>query len=484
MIRGGLRLLARDTVLYGVAGAASRGLMLLALPIVAKNLTPDQFGAWTLLTITGSCVVTFVTFGMDSAVVRYYYEDDRQVYRQALFTTGGLFQATLSLAVLAVLVPGAGLVLQALQIAPQNRATLWVVLATTPAMVLGQYTQNWFRWTFQRTRFLATSIGLAALTLGLLLYFIQMRSAGLFGVVLVTGVAQWVVVLIALWWCRDYLRGLPSREVLDGLIRFGFPMMLVGLASVFLGAMDRLFLTHYVDPERLGVYAFGQRLSVIMVVAVTAFQSAFGPFSFSVWKQPEAPQAFARFQTYYIAAAGTIALLICAFGKVLVQVLGSSRYATAERVLPVLVFGSLVYGLYSFAALGVYYGKKTVYNLTALVCGVTATIVVDVLLVRWLHGFGVALGFVIGNIVLVAAGYVLSRRLYAVKFRLAADLSLLTVLGVLLWCTRITLSPSLWGDALVKALLTVTLFLGAAFACGIQADRARVLTQIRKAILP
>lgn len=482
MIRSGLTLLARDTAVYGVAGAGSRFLMLLALPIVAKNLSPDDFGVWTLLTIAGSFVATFVTFGIDSAVVRYYYDDDSHAHRQAIFSNGALFQGAASIAVVALLALGASLVLGMLHVESRYRAALWIVLATTPPMVLGQYAQNWFKWTFQRTRFLATTVGLAALTLGLLFYFIQVQSTGLYGVLVVTAAAQWVVAAVALWWCRDYVRWRPRRQLLSGLVRFGFPMMLVGLASVCLGALDRLFLTHYVDPAGLGIYAFGQRLSLIMVVVVTAFQSAFGPFSFSIWGQSQAPETFARFQTYYIAAAGAVALLICAFGKVLVQVLGSSQYVTAERVLPVLVFGSLVYGLYSFAALGVFYSKKSVLNLAALACGVSAAVVTNILLVPHMHGIGVALGFAVGNLVLVAVGYLISRRLYPVKFRLFADLGLLTVLALLLWGTGTTVSGSPWGDAIAKALLGVTLYLGAALVFGAPADRTWVLTRLRKVI--
>ena len=479
MIRNGIRFLLKDTAIYGIAGGTSRFLMLLALPIVAKNLPAEEFGVWAVLVITGNVVSAFLMFGMDSAVVRYYYDDDSDQYRRKVFSNGAIFQTALSAVTIVLLVMAASVVLTLIGLGSDWRRALWVVLATAPGMVLVQFAQNWFKWTFQRARFLAMAIGLAGFTLAALYYVVEVRGLGLMGVLVSMGAAQWAFALLGLWWCRRYFRARVNRELLVDMLRFGSPMMLVALAAVFLTSLDRLFLTRYVSSADFGVYAFGQRLSVLMVMAVTAFQTAFGPYSFANWNRPEAAHAFGRYQTYYIAAAGCVALLICSFGRVLVLLLGSREYVGAEQVLPLLVFGSLMYGLYSFASIGIFYAKRSGLSLAALAGGLAAATVANLALAPFLEGVGVAAGFAIGNSVLVGVSYLLSRRLYAIEFRVGRDLLLLGVLGTLLVATSLTLADALLIDAMLKAGLAMAILLAAALALGPACDRAAVMARVR-----
>jgi O-antigen/teichoic acid export membrane protein len=400
-----------------------------------------------------------------------------------VFSTGAAVQLALCVVAVVVCWIVTRALLNALNIPRGLDTELRLAVASAPGAVLSQYAQNWFKWTRARMRFVSFVCLQSGLYVGAVFYALEVREAGLLGVMTATVAAQWGTALVGLWWCRGFMTPRVSSQLLPGLLQFGFPMMLVALAAALVVGLDRLVLTQYVSGTDLGLYAFGQRLSMIMVVVVTAFQTAFGPYAFSVWTKQRAPELFARFQTYYLVAAGIIALIIASSGRVLVRVLGSDAYSGAESVLPLLVLGSMVYGLYSFASLGVFYGKATWRNLLALSAGVATTVIADAALAPRFGGTGVALGFVLGNLALVLVGYALSFRYLRVDFRSSADAVLLGGAALLLFASPWAVAENPWWDGLAKAGLGCGIYGLLALACLHRADRAHLLARLREVVV-
>jgi O-antigen/teichoic acid export membrane protein len=286
-------------------------------------------------------------------------------------------------------------------------------------------------------------------------------------------------VLIGLTWCRKYIQIKINKDLAIRLVIFGFPMMLVMLIGNLSASLDRLFLARFLTEDQLGIFSFSQKLSVIMAVVVTAFQTAFGPFSYSIWEKPNAKETFAKFQSYYIAATGIIAIGICSCIKPLIVVLGNQLYLKSAQYLFLFAQAIIIYGLYSFASLGISYSKKMTQNLIALCVGLGVNFACNYLLIPIYFEYGALIGFLTGNVALVTTAYLLSNPSYPVKYFYYKDLfSLAAILGMLV-ITTITFIENIYWDAFLKASILIPSFLIFVFIMLDQPSKEYIANKIR-----
>ncbi|MBL7874124.1 MAG: oligosaccharide flippase family protein [Cyclobacteriaceae bacterium] len=450
MIKERLKFLIKDTALYGVANAISKFIIFLTLPIIVNVISPIDFGVWNLLTIVGVIISAIVIFGMDSAVIRYYYDDSGFEYHRKVFSHGLVVQICIILIFLSIAFVSSDFFLKTIKLNEQSIFSLQLIFVWIPANVLTQYSQNWFKWTFQRVKFLIMSIGLAVLNLLFLILCTHYYYLDLEMILLANAISYWLFVVIGLFWCRKYIQFRIDKVLLNKLLIFGFPMMLVMLVGNLTSSLDRLFLARFLTGEQLGIFSFSQKLGVIMTVVVMAFQTAFGPFSFSIWEKPDAKDIFAKFQTYYIMATGVIAIGICAFIKPLIMILGNELYLKSSQYLFLFAEAIIIYGLYSFASLGISYSKKMTQNLIALCVGLLVNFVCNYLLVPVIFEYGALIGFLLGNVTLVITAYLFSRKSYPVKYFYLKDAIHLIFLFGVLAITNISMLDSIYWDAFLK----------------------------------
>jgi O-antigen/teichoic acid export membrane protein len=464
MIRERAKFLLKDTALYGIANGASRFMTFLMIPVIVKNIDVAEFGIWNLLTILGSVIAGVAIMGMDSAVVRFYYEDESQTSRNRVFSNGLLIQLFL---IALVVLTGASVpqwLLKPVAVDDSYVGSLYYVLLWVPAYVIVQYCQNWFKWTFQRVRFLVISLGAGVSQLVITGLYAASDQLNLQTVLLTQAMATWIFALAALWWCRGNLIFKIDPKLVRNLLHFGFPMMLILMASLLSPALDRIFLVRFLTPVQLGIYSFGQKLSIIMMVLVAAFQTAFGPFAYSIWNQPDAKETFKRFNTYYIAGAGLVGIGICCCADLLIMLLGTIDYIDAARYLPYLVMGAFVYGLYSFASLGLFYSRKMLLNLLSLALGLAVNFVLNIVLIPKLGGLGAAAGYMCGNLIMVTVAHAFSSRLFPVGYSFSTDTLLVVFVFVFMLAPlQFKWSTNVYLEAAVKVGLFVPAFLMAAF---------------------
>lgn len=454
-----LNFLLKDTALYGVANAASKAIAFLTLPIVVSALTVEQLGAWNILTLTGTLLSAVAIFGMDSAVVRFFHDDKSQQHHKCIFSHGLYVQSS----VLVVLFIPCWFLntsfLSALNLNETYDRALQLIIFWLPANVFVQYFQNWFKWTFQRFKFLSITLGNAALNLLVLFASLQLDTLSLERILSVNVIAGYLFVLVGLFWCRHLIGASVQRDMLQKLLMFGFPMMLVMLVGNLTAAIDRLLLTHYISGTALGVYSFAQKLSMAMTIAVTAFQTAFGPFAYSIWMNEDAKVTFSRFQSFFLLGCGILGIGLVSFIKPIVLLFGSESYLDSSRYFYLFVLCAIVYGLYSFASLGIFYSKRMLHNLLALLIGLGVAAVTGFILVPFMSEYGALLAILLGNIAMVIAAYLFSHSSYPVHFAMMKDTALLLLLTALLFLASTNFHNHVFVDAALKGFLLVPIYI-------------------------
>lgn len=460
MLKERLKFILKDTVLYGLANAISKLFQFLTIPILTANINPEEFGLWSLFFLYGNIFAAILIFGMDSAVVRYFYDSEEHPYKQKVFSSGLSFQLITSILFLVIIFLSFKNLASNFDIKQVYHNEFLLVLLWVPTLVIFQYIQNWFKWTFQRLPFLFMTVGFTLLNLLLLYYFLSILKKPFIVVFQITFGSQLIMACIGLLLCRKYFILTFDKQLIKKLIYFGFPMMLVMLLSLLSTSLDRLFLIDYINTYEFGIYSFYQKLSILMAVLVTAFQTAFGPFVFSIWDKDQARETFAHLQSYYIIVTCLAGIFISSFATFFVSLLASEEYFGFEGILSILVTGLLFYGLYSFAVIGIYYSKKTLLNLLCLLGNVSVNLLFCIALVPYLLQYGVALAFAFGNIALIGVGYYFSNKYYKIDFYIKNNLYLLLFYLLLLSINSlINLEISPFFSGMIRAICFCSIFL-------------------------
>lgn len=163
-------------------------------------------------------------------------------------------------------------------------------------------------------------------------------------------------------------RGLIERAGFDwGLTRkslgFGAPLVVYELAGVVLGTADRFLVRHYLGGQALGLYSVAYGLSsYINEILITPLNLALMPIYMRLWTT-EGRARTAEFLSsgldLFIMAAAALMVGACVLSRDGILLLASSKYAGAERLMPMLVAGLLVYTTGNFLCAGLLIHNQT-----------------------------------------------------------------------------------------------------------------------------
>src|SRR5215212_3836858 len=218
--------LARQTMTYAVSGMIAPALAVVTLPIFARVFSPSQYGVLELGTTMTVLVLTLTDIGLVAAAQRSFYDypsNDAAARRGVLWTA--LTTTTIVAAVAAVLTSG---------------------LAVGAVLVLDVGVEAVFA---------ATAIGGAA--------------ASVYGIFVV----------------RDTLAGGFSRDELRTMLAYGLPLIAGTTSAWALALVDRIILNDLRSLDDVGQYAIANRLAALIILGMTAFLLAAGPFLFSVYSE-------------------------------------------------------------------------------------------------------------------------------------------------------------------------------------------------------
>ncbi|GAB4005009.1 polysaccharide biosynthesis protein [Spirosoma sp. KCTC 42546] len=246
------------------------------------------------------------------------------------------------------------------------------------------------------------------------------------------------------------LNGSQSRA----LIVYAFPIMLTNLASVLNLLTDRLFLRHLLPPgfypglsseAVLGIYGNCLKLSVFMALAIQSFKFAADPFFFSQAEDKNAPTLLANVTKWFIIVCVLIWVGVSLNLDLLGQLfLRSKAYRVGLDVVPLLLLGNLLLGVYYNISFWFKLSDKTSYGTLITVIGTGVTIGLNLLLIPIIGYMGCAVAFSISSLVMMVLCYWLGEKYYPVPYHVLSAIGYLLGAGLLIYASWQFPIPNLW----------------------------------------
>lgn len=469
-----------DSVVYGAAGAISRGVQVLLIPIYTRVFAPDELGVIDLLAVVAALLNVTVALEISQGAARHLAEAQAPETRREYASTA-LWFSILAYTLFAAIAFALAEPLSRWLLGSADLASLLGVAALAIA-ANGVYVllQDLLRWRHKPKAYALASLLYTLVTVGTGLYWILVVKVGIVGVYY-GQIAGALIGAAASWAMATDLYGLRfSRLSCSGMLRYSLPLVPSSLAVFFNLNVDKIAIQKLLSLGELGIYGVGFRLASVMSLLVMGVQLALTPIIFQTHAREATRHELAGMFRYFLVAAISVILVLGVFSHELVRFFATPMYYEAANVVALLSTTLLFANLYVFAP-GPFIAKRTKSVAVISLSTAVLNLLLNLTLIPLLGIVGAALATCLAALVGFVLVMGLSQRLYPAPHSWGRVLVAAGIAAVvLILAPHAPVLPHDFGAAVVAAKLIITTFaaLGVALVLLDRSELARLTRRL------
>ncbi len=466
----------------GPFGAAA--VAFVATPIITWLVVPDEFGKSAMFVVAFNLLLLTSILGIDQSFVRFFDgkrlpESAALLKRSFCISLASCLVVSLSLAVFAPRV-------SRLLFGESNPFHAYILALAILFGLIDRYGMLVLRMkqrglVFSALMFLNTASNalfsvLFCLTLGR--NFESLILAHLLAFALSGTVS--VLIERRFWFAAA---GAGPPVTLRELLAYGLPIAPTAIAAWTFQSIDRFLLSDLAGYAALGVYTAAIKIVSVLQIFRTSFGMFWVPVSFEQFhKAPEDTAFFSRAFRLVSAFVFFLCLFILLFKDLIVLILGE-EYRAAAAIMPFLLFGPAMYILSEVTTVGIYFQKKTYWNLVIFLTAAAVNVPSNLLLIPALGAKGAAIASCLSYVVFFTGRTLVSRAIYRVDYDLGRTYGAIVLIALL--ASYLAFSPySLLHPLLVLAATALLLVLYRDTAAVMVSDGKEIWSGIRARYWP
>tara|TARA_A100000171_G_scaffold51162_1_gene64615 strand:- start:19990 stop:21477 length:1488 start_codon:yes stop_codon:yes gene_type:complete len=411
-----LKRLGKDTFSYGFSSALQKLITMFLFPIYARLLTPSDFGIQDLILTAVYITSLFLILGLDSGVMLYYYEA-KEDEKKTILSSYLWFEILVSLPVVAMMIIFSNQICLIIFSDPSLSEYFRVgVLAIPFSLVVGAMLST-LRLTFQTKKFvILTTVGV----------FLQLGSAVLFVIIYGMGVRGILISILISYALQSILGGIFtfrsytisfSRLWMKKLLKVGIPLIPAALSFWVMSYANRFFLINYADLEEIGLLSVVNRISSILLLFLTAFSSAWGPYAYSIATDKEVARVtYSKVLTYFMLLSMIAAVLLSLYSKELILILATSAYERGSSLIFIYALSSISWIVLYIIGMGTGMAKKNYHYTVAVIGGALLNTLLNYLLIPSYGVAGAAYATLTGNLLAMVYMYYAGQYYFRVNY--------------------------------------------------------------------
>jgi len=218
------------------------------------------------------------------------------------------------------------------------------------------------------------------------------------------------------------------------LLRYGYPIMLMGFAGMVNELIDRILLLELLPPDfypdtsvkgAVGIYNACYKLAMFMILTIQAFRYAGEPFFFSQAKEKDSARTFAFVMKWFALVCTFIFLFISLNLDIFKLFIRRSEYYPGLGIVPILLLANLFLGLYYNLSTWFKLTDKTHFGTFISFGGAAITIISNIVLIPRLGYMGCAWATLACYFSMAAVCYLLGQKYYPIPYPVVSILAYL-----------------------------------------------------------
>ena len=452
--------LGKQTLIYGLGGAALQAVGLITLPVYTRVFTPSEYGMLEVAIVGSTLLITLVDSGMTSAAQRSYYDyDDTQVSeRRSALGTALTTMMVLSLAVAAFVGGFAEPISHQLFGSSSHADLVRIAALSVPLATVATFMRETMRLRFRAGRYVISSLLAAIGTAAAGIVAVKVFGAGISGVMIGLLVGYGLAAVYGVAVAARDVAGRFSKAELRLMVHYGAPLIPAAFSLWGLSFLDRVMLSQLGTFSDTGEYAVGSRYSSLLMFGVVTFLTAYVPFMMSLWQEDADAERLvrARLLTYVTVVFVGGGLVLSLFARELTTIL-APQFDRAYQVVGILSVGVVFFAIGSIVAWGIAVVRSTKYIGIYTVVAVVVNVALNFLLIPPWGMIGAAVSATCSYGVLTLLYYRKAQQLYHTPYVTRHALIALLVGCPLMGVGAIPIEPL--GLAITIKLATIAVYL-------------------------
>ncbi|MHA7130750.1 lipopolysaccharide biosynthesis protein [Algoriphagus namhaensis] len=435
-----LKSLASQTAIYGLSSILGRSINFLLIIIYTAYLTQEDLGSFTgIYALIGFLNIVF-TYGMETTFFRFATGKNLNPQK--------VYHSTQSLLLISTLALGSTVYLLAPSLAHwldypgQAYLFRWTALILSfdalLAIPFAKLRLDNKAWAFAGSKLLNISLNVgfnlllivaipAWIASGYLSEgFLGYRSDWGVEYILLANLLANGLIIPVVWWKAGFFSFHLDKSILVPMWRFSFPLLFMGLAGVTNELVSRLLFEYLLPADfysglsarkAAGIFGANFKLAILMNLVIQAFKYAAEPFFFKKSIDPNSPALYAKVMHGFVIFTSVLMLAISVnldwIGPLFLR---GEGYEAGLYIVPTLLMGYLLLGVYFNLSIWFKITDKTSYSLWITLAGAVVSLLVIFALVPEYGFIGAALSTLASYSLMVVICFFFGQKYYPIPY--------------------------------------------------------------------
>ena len=431
-MNGGIKRLAGETVIYGFSTIIGRLLNWLLIPaLYVRTNTTSEIGALGEILAFAAILLVIFTYGLETGFFRFSKDEDKKdVYKTSMImltiTSSVLILLTLIFAPNLNNFLGGGKHLSSLYLVGviialdsfisipfaklrlENKALKFAIIKIINICII-----IFFNFFF----LLIIPYLIKNNSLPQQIIEIYYKQDKLFYIFLSNLIASASMLLFFIKDIKN-LSGKFNKTIAKRMLKYSWPVLLVGLTGMIIQNSDRLLMAKLIDGDGLmqtGLYTVNFKTGVLMSLYTQSFKFAFEPFFFK--KREKGKDEYAKAMEYFVFFAMIIFLGITLFLD-LINVMITKDYAEGNIIIPFILLGFFFFGIYYNLSLWYKLTDNTIWAFYFGTIGMIITLSLNFILIPKIGILGGAIALFSGYFVMMIFSFLKGQTVYPINYNL------------------------------------------------------------------
>lgn len=245
-------------------------------------------------------------------------------------------------------------------------------------------------------------------------------------------------------------------SLLKPMLYYAIPILITGLAGWINNELDKVAVAEWAKggTAAQGVYSQTFKLGALMMLAIQAFRYAVEPFFFSQAKDKQAPALFAKTMHYYFLLALLIMLAVCTNIDLIANLLlRNPEYRVALYLVPIIMFGKLLFGVYINISIWFKLKDKTTYGILFTLIGAIVTFTGNYFFLGRYGYISSAITIVAAYFTMSLVSYLMGRKQYPIPYNFKPLFFYTAIILTVIYLSYLITFSNIWLDNIFNMLV-------------------------------
>lgn len=452
MAASGMKSLAKDTAIYGLSSIIGRLLNYCLVPLHVYIFTdPAQYGQVNYIQGISAVMFVLLTYGMETGFFRFMNkesENPAKVYPTSLISLG-----TTSLLFILLCFSFITPISEWIQYTEHKEYIMMmaIVVALDAFMSIPF---AYLRYQKRPIRFVALKLTFIVFNIFFNLLFLVVcpwlsknypdfvlnkfyhQDIGIGYIFLANLISTLAVFIILIPTTMKHLKFEFDASLLRRMLKYSFPLLILGLAGVINQAVAQLTYPSLFDSKdeafrELGIYSACIKITVIITMFTQAFRYAYEPFFFSKNKETKSTKPYADAMKFFIIFALLIFMGVMFYLDIFKHIV-SENYIVGISIVPIAMMGEILFGVYFNLSVWYKLTDKTKYGAYFSILGCLIQVGMNIIFVPIYGYIASAWATFACNLILVLISYAMGQKYFPIKYDIK-NISLYFLLAVIFY---------------------------------------------------